>query len=266
VNVTLRSQIRQHSKLRLLRHCMAIKEGRVPPGTALDMSEQTVKPLLALWVTEWVNDPPRKSWVEDSWRKVLELAPEITSVDDVPPPAPVIYLPPPPTQHTLQSGHGTNEKEGNAHVDPETLVDRVVEREQKKWKPKANRKRSRQSKLKAIASSSAPATTPSSSSSSSSSSSTSSGSSSGASNSVGDCNPNPKPNSDSNSGGDDDDTDTSDDDDSTTDDSDSEEDPPAKKSKKVAALQPGPDVLAFLESLGYKHWQQPALSQWLSSR
>ena len=94
VNVTLRSQIRQRSKFRLLRHCMAIKEGRVPPGTALDMSEQTVKPLLALWVTEWVNDPSRKSWVEDSWRKVLELAPEITSVDDVPPPAPVIYLPP----------------------------------------------------------------------------------------------------------------------------------------------------------------------------
>ena len=98
VNRSLRAHCRQRAKLRLLRHCMDIVDGKIPPGTPLDMSEGTVKPLLTLWVSQWLCDPQLPSWVKASWRKALDVVPEAESVDDVPPAPPVIYLPPPPLQ------------------------------------------------------------------------------------------------------------------------------------------------------------------------
>ena len=62
---------------------MGIKDRKMPPGTPLDMNEQSVKPLLTLWVTEWINDLSRESWVKDSWRNVLHFVPGNTSVDDL---------------------------------------------------------------------------------------------------------------------------------------------------------------------------------------
>ena len=60
------------------------------------MSEGTIKPLLTLWVSQWLRDTQLPLWVKASWRKALDFVPEVESVDDVPPAPAVIYLPPPP--------------------------------------------------------------------------------------------------------------------------------------------------------------------------
>ena len=51
VNRLLRAHCRQMAKLLLLHHCMHIVDAKIPPGTPLDVSENTVKHLLTLWVT-----------------------------------------------------------------------------------------------------------------------------------------------------------------------------------------------------------------------
>ena len=98
VNRSLRAHCRQRANLRLLRHCMHIVDGKIPPRTPLDMSEGTIKHVLTLWVSHWPRDPQLPSWVKASWRKALDVVPEAESVDDVPPAPSVIYVPPPPLQ------------------------------------------------------------------------------------------------------------------------------------------------------------------------
>ena len=55
MNVTLRAHCRPKAKWRLLRHCMLIVDSRLPQFASLDMSEGTMKPLLLLWVSQWIG-------------------------------------------------------------------------------------------------------------------------------------------------------------------------------------------------------------------
>ena len=52
---------RSGTKKRMLNHALAIHSGPLPPGTPLDMSETIIKPLLLVWLSQWLNTPALKS-------------------------------------------------------------------------------------------------------------------------------------------------------------------------------------------------------------
>ena len=142
VNKMLRAHCRQKAKLRLLRHCMDICDGKIPAGTPLDMSKFTVKPLLCLWVSEWLQDPQLSSWVKSSWAKVLDTIPEVESVDDLPPPPAVIFLPPPPSVVVAD-----NDEQGVA-ADPAVADENVIVQEARL--PPQRRKRAHKPEQRAV--------------------------------------------------------------------------------------------------------------------
>ena len=83
---------------------MKIAQGKLAKGTPLDLRKEVFKPLLTLWLLEWITDPQMRGWVLNSWEKAMTIVPEITSVDDVPPPPEVIQLPAPrPSWLTTQN-------------------------------------------------------------------------------------------------------------------------------------------------------------------
>ena len=67
-----------------------------------------MKPLLTLWLSQWLTDPQLSSWVKASWCNTLDIVPEVGSVDDVIPPPAVIYFPPPPKVLVQAEGGGIN--------------------------------------------------------------------------------------------------------------------------------------------------------------
>ena len=77
INKSCRNHIRQRAKLRLVRHCVDIADGRIPPKTPLDMSERAMKPLICLWLSQWLASPELKGWIEFSWQRALSPVPEI---------------------------------------------------------------------------------------------------------------------------------------------------------------------------------------------
>ena len=226
------------------------------------MTEATVKPLLTLWVTQWIQDSQGPAWIKSSWAKALDLVPEVESVDDVPPPPPVIFLPPPPTVYPivrdapLEENQATNE-------DPEA----VLSHEASKWKAPARRKRARQpaalAKLEQQASkrcklAAASATASATASSCTTASTTASASASAPA-------PAPAPASDSGSGSDSGSDSDSDSDSDSNNDSDSDSDRPqprpaaapifaATKAAASGTIMPRADDVQFLRGLGYEQY------------
>ena len=254
INVTCRAHVRQRSKLRLLRHCMKIAEGKLAKGTPLDLREEVIKPLLTLWLSEWITDPQMRGWVLNSWEKALTIVPEITSVDDVPPPAEVIRLPAPPSLLV------DNPIPAPPAEDLTALIEAAEERERNKWKPATKRKRARQPAVSAAvrarasaASASASASEPARASASASAAASASASAPAPACASSDSDSESSP-SDSSSGGS-----TSSE---TTDDArqKSRSKRPKKRSKvasPVVKLTPDANVVLFLKNLGYQQYAGP---------
>ena len=103
VNKSLRDCTRKETKRRNTAHALAIQDGRFPPGTAHDMSEYVMKPLLLVWISNWLRHPLLQHWVLMSWRRVMTRVPVAQFVDDIPAPAPNVPIPlPPPPSSLLQ--------------------------------------------------------------------------------------------------------------------------------------------------------------------
>ena len=83
INLNFRTHVRQSAKLRVMNHFLAVRRGKLPPGTPLDVGEATMKALLLQWCTSWLN-LPLKACILKSW----ELAMRHKTLDksEVPPP------------------------------------------------------------------------------------------------------------------------------------------------------------------------------------
>ena len=75
INLSFRSHLRQTAKLRVMNHFLAVRRGKIPPATPLDVGEATMKALLVEWCTSWMNlnltPLIEKSWAIAMRHKVL---------------------------------------------------------------------------------------------------------------------------------------------------------------------------------------------------
>ena len=46
----------QRAELCLVQHCVDIVDGTIPHKTSLDMNERAVKPLICLWLSQWLGN------------------------------------------------------------------------------------------------------------------------------------------------------------------------------------------------------------------
>ena len=70
INLNFRTHVRQSEKLRVMNHFLAVRRGKLPPGTPLDVGEATMKALLLQWCTLWLN-MPLKSSILKLWDLVM---------------------------------------------------------------------------------------------------------------------------------------------------------------------------------------------------
>ena len=54
-NKSCRDAVRSGMKKCMLHHALAIRAGRVPPGSPLDLSEAIIEPLVLIWLSQWLN-------------------------------------------------------------------------------------------------------------------------------------------------------------------------------------------------------------------
>lgn len=134
INKSLRDHIRRRTKLRVLHHAIAISEGKVAPGTQLNVTKAVMNPLLMFWLSEWLSSPSLPGWCSSSWKKSLQCVPAPTFVDDMPPPPDVIFLPAPPVVPDLEVASVAG---GNTSV--ESMIMAEVVPKQPKWTPNVNK-------------------------------------------------------------------------------------------------------------------------------
>ena len=91
---TLRRFVRLSLHDRMVKHGMEIHDKGIPNKAPVDMSERTMKSLLAQWVIAWCKETKPSQQIVTSWERVLREVPIADLVDAMHGPPRVILLGP----------------------------------------------------------------------------------------------------------------------------------------------------------------------------